>query len=432
MMHPDPGSAEGDHEDPAEDPPEELTADLTAEAADAPGALQPPPLPDFPWVRSRRRVLSQPHPWLYRRMLKETAPGLENGDEVMVLAADGTPIGRGLYHGRSMIAVRILDNNPDRPLDADFFRRWIFRAIALRREVLALERQTDSFRVIHAEGDGLSGLIVDRFDDTLVIEYFSQAMHRRHALIRDILLEGFPGARVLWRVDADLAAREGIPASPPPPEGEVEIRENKMRFLVRPGGGHKTGFFLDQRENRERFASLVRGLKVLDCFCYTGAFSVASRTMGKAREVVGVDLDENAIADARRNAALNRAEVKWVHADAFKFLRAQRNAVDPFDAVVLDPSKWAPNRDRLPDALERYRDINLAGIQVLRKGGILLTCSCSGLVSEEAFLSIIRSAAVRAGRDLQIFHVGGAAADHPVSIHCPESRYLKAVFARVF
>jgi len=147
--------------------------------------------------------------------------------------------------------------------------------------------------------------------------------------------------------------------------------------------------------------------------------------------VVGVDLDEEAIEGAKRNASLNRAEIKYVHADAFKFLRAQRNAVDPFDAIVLDPAKWAPTRDRLDDARIRYRDLNLAGIRALRKGGILLTCSCSGLVSEEDFLSIIRSAAAQAGRELQVFHIGGAAADHPVSIHFPESRYLKAVFARV-
>lgn len=264
-----------------------------------------------------------------------------------------------------------------------------------------------------------------------MIGYFSFAMHARHALIEDLLLESFPGARVTWRVDAGLAERERISSPPPPPVDEAEIRENKVRFLVRPGGGHKTGFFLDQRENRERFAELVRGRKVLDCFCYTGAFAIHARTAGKAREVVGVDLDEEALGAARRNAALNHAEVEWIHADAFKFLRAQRNAVDPFEAIVLDPAKWAPTREEIPQARERYGDINLAGIRALRHGGLLLTCSCSGLISEEDFLSILRSAAVRAGREIQVFQVGGAAADHPVSIHCPESRYLKAVFARV-
>jgi 23S rRNA (cytosine1962-C5)-methyltransferase len=395
------------------------------------GLPGPPPLPPGPWVRSRRRSFSPPHPWIYKRMVKETSGGLRDGDEVTVLAADGTPIGRGLWSGRSMIAVRLLDLDPGRPLDEAFFRDRIGRAIALRRDVLGLDRIADAYRIVHAEGDGLSGLIVDRYADRIVIEYFSRALHARHDLIRRILEEAYPGARTTWRVDDDVAEKEGIPRSPPPPADEVEIRENKMRFLVRPGGGHKTGFFVDQRDNRERFASMVRGRKVLDCFCYTGGFSIAARTAGKAREVTGVDLDEEAIEGARRNAALNRAEVRWAHADAFKFLRAQRNAVDPFDAVILDPSKWATSRDRLPEARDRYRDINLAGIRALRKGGLLLTCSCSGLVSEEEFLGILRAAAAHAGRELQVFHVGGAGGDHPVSIHCPESRYLKAVFARV-
>jgi len=385
----------------------------------------------MPWVLTRRGHLTAPHPWVYRRMLKDTAPGLADGEEVQVLLADGTPAGRGFYNGRSMIAVRVLSGDADRPLDAAFFRERIGRAVALRRETLGLERSTDSFRVIHSEGDGLSGLIVDRFASVLVIEYFSLAMQRRHGLIRDLLLESFPGSEVVWRVDADIARREGIPPAPEPSGGAVEIRENKMRFLVRPGGGHKTGFFCDQRENRERFAALVRGRKVLDAFCYTGGFGIAARTAGKARQVVGVDLDENALAVARENGALNRAEIEWIHADAFKYLRAQRDAVEPFEAVVLDPPKWAPSREQIPRARERYRDLSLAGIRALRNGGLLLACSCSGLISQEDFLSLLRSAAVHARRQLQVFAVEGAARDHPFSIHCQESRYLKAVYAWV-
>lgn len=390
-----------------------------------------PPASACPWVRIRRGPGALPHPWVYRRMVKETAPGIESGDEVRVLASDGSPLGRGFYNRRSTIALRILDADPDRPLDAAFFRERLERAVALRREVLGLERVTDAYRVVHSEGDGLSGLVVDRYGPALVVEYFSLAMQSRHALIAGLLRESFPDAEVAWTADAGVAGKEGLPSPPSPPGGEVEIRENKLRFLVRPGGKHKTGFFLDQRENRERFASLVRGRKVLDCFCYTGAFAIAARTAGKARLVAGVDLDEEALAQARRNAALNRAEVEWIHADAFKYLRRQRDAVEPYEAIVLDPAKWAPSRERIPEAKERYRDLNMAALRALRRGGLLLTCSCSGLISEEDFLAILRAAAARAGRTAQVFHVGGAAADHPVSLHCPESRYLKAVFARV-
>ncbi len=364
-------------------------------------------------------------------MIKEASPGLRKGDEVRVLAADGSPVGRGFYHGRSMIAVRILNSDPERPLDEAFFRERITRAVSLRREIFGLHRSTSAYRVVHSEGDGLSGLVVDRYNETLVIEYFSFAMYARHDLIRRLLLESFPGAQVIWRVDSNLSRLEGIPPHPPPPVQEVEIQENKMRFLVHPGGGHKTGFFLDQRENRERFASLSRGRKVLDCFCYTGAFGIASRTLGKARRVVGVDLDEEALEVARKNSTLNRAEVEWIQADAFKYLRGQKNAVEPFEAIVLDPSKWAPSRDQIPQARQRYLDLNTTAISAIQRGGLLLSCSCSGLISEEDFISILRASAARAGRELQVFHIGGAAPDHPVSIHCSESRYLKAVFSRI-
>ena len=206
--------------------------------------------------------------------------------------------------------------------------------------------------------------------------------------------------------------------------------EGKMRFLVSTAG-HKTGFFLDQRENRARFSSFVRGKKVLDACCYTGAFSISARTIGKARRVVAVDLDEVSIAQAKRNAELNRASIEFIHQDAFEFLRNQRHAAEPFEAIVVDPPKWATGRERLDDAERRYVDINTYACRAIAPGGILLTCSCSGLVSEEKFLRNVRHAAELAGRELDIIHIGGAAADHPVSIHCPESRYLKAVLARV-
>jgi len=364
-------------------------------------------------------------------MLKNASPRLGDGTEVRVLGADGSPIGRGFYHGRSQIALRILTQDPEQPLDDAFFRERISRAVHLRREVLGLDRVTNAYRLVHSEGDGLSGLVVDRYDRILVLEYFSYAMHARHGLIQEILLEHFPEARVIWRVDRDLSRKERIPMHSPSPMGDVEIQENKMRFLVQPGGGHKTGFFLDQRENRARFSSLLRGRKVLDCFCYTGAFGISARTAGKARRVVGVDLDEQALEVAGRNSTLNRAEVEWIHADAFKYLRAQRHAVEPFEAIVLDPAKWAPSRDQIFQARQRYLDLNAAAMAAIQRGGLLLSCSCSGLISQEDFLSILRAAAARAGRELQVFHIGGAAPDHPVSIHCQESRYLKAVFARV-
>jgi 23S rRNA (cytosine1962-C5)-methyltransferase len=372
------------------------------------------------------------HPWVFRRQIKHLPAGLVDGEEVIVATAGGEPLARGFYHSSSQIAVRLLTSDPSERLDEEFLRRRLEAAAALRRDVLGLERQTDAWRVVHSEADGLSGLIVDRYGGLLVVELFSRGFFERRRLVEKLLLELFPGATVRFQVDALAGEREGmaLSAAEAAAGGVVEIRESKMRFLVDPAG-HKTGFFLDQRENRQRFAALVRGRKVLDAFCYTGGFAIAASTLGKAARVVAVDLDEEAVAQGRRNAQLNRTEIEWLHADVFKYLRHQRHAVEPFDAMVIDPPKWALARDRLEEAERRYIDVNTYALRALRPGGILLTCSCSGLISEETFLRLLRHAATLAERRLQLLHIGGAAADHPVAIHCPESRYLKAVLGRV-
>ncbi|MCZ6793236.1 MAG: class I SAM-dependent rRNA methyltransferase [Planctomycetota bacterium] len=386
-------------------------------------------------VQLRRTSDGHLHPWVYRRMVKRVSKGARDGDEAVVLAAAGRPLGRGFYHGSSTIAVRIYSGDAEQPLDDDYFRELLARSVALRRDVLALDRRTDAYRLVHAEADGLSGLVVDRYAGVLVVEIFSKALFLRREMIRRLLLELFPGARVLVKLN-DLAGERERMSLPPDEAAEpgdcadVEIRENKVRFLVRPAG-HKTGFFLDQRDNRERLAGLVKGAKVLDAFTYTGGFAIAARTAGKARRVVAVDLDEAAIEQGRRNGELNRAEVEWTHGDVFSYLRAQQHAVEPFDVVVLDPPKWALDRGNLEQAERRYLDVNRLALRVVRRGGVLLTCSCSGLISEERFVGLVRRAARLADRRLQVFHLGGAGGDHhPVDVHCPESRYLKAIFGR--
>ncbi|MBN1442607.1 MAG: class I SAM-dependent rRNA methyltransferase [Planctomycetes bacterium] len=388
-----------------------------------------------PVIRLRRQFRGGGiHPWVFRRAIRRPPAGLRDGDEVLIVSADAVPVGRGFYHGESTIAVRILSSDPEERLGAEFLRGRLERAASLRRDVLQLDRQTDAYRVVHAEGDGLSGLVVDRYGDLLVVELFSKGFFLRRDLIREILLDLFPGSRCVFRVEPVAGERERMQLPAPSTAesedaGEVEIREAKLRFLVSPGG-HKTGFFLDQRDNRRRFAALVKGKKVLDAFSYTGGFAIAARTRGKAARVAAVDLDEKAVAQGRRNCRLNRAEIEWTHADAFRYLRNQRHAVEPFDAICVDPPKWALDRKSLDDAERKYLDINTYALRALRRGGVLLTCSCSGLVSEEWFLRILHRAAADAGRSLQVFLVAGAAGDHPVDIHCPESRYLKAVFAR--
>jgi 23S rRNA (cytosine1962-C5)-methyltransferase len=386
-----------------------------------------------PVVTLRSSHASHPHPWVYRRMLKSVPPEVGDGDEVAVVSADDAPLGRGFYHTRSQIAVRLLSADPLLELDEAFLRGRIESALALRRDVLRLDRVTNAYRLVHAEADGLSGLIVDRYGGLVVVEFYAKGFYLRRALVARILLDLLPDAELCLKVNKQAAEREDMDPGglePAPAGVEVEIHEGKMRFLVSPSG-HKTGFFLDQRDNRQRFASLVRERRVLDAFSYTGGFALAARTLGKAAKVVAIDLDEDAVAQAKRNAALNRAEVEWLHGDALVYLRNQRHAAQRFDAVVVDPPKWALTRARLEEAERRYLDVNTYACRALARGGILLTCSCSGLVSEGSFLRLLRHAASRAERQLQVFHIGGAAGDHPVALHVPESRYLKAVFARV-
>ncbi|MEM7262531.1 MAG: class I SAM-dependent methyltransferase, partial [Planctomycetota bacterium] len=255
----------------------------------------------------------------------------------------------------------------------------------------------------------------------------------RRNLVEAALKSVYPDADVVFKVPLAVRQREGISKKridEKAADREIEIKEGKMRFLVRPSG-HKTGFFLDQRDTRERWSKLVRGKKVLDAFSYTGAFSIAARTLGKASRVVALDLDEEAVAQGKRNAELNRASIEWIHEDAFRYLRGQRHAVDPYDCISVDPPKWATSRGELDRATQKYIDCNAYAIAAVKTGGILVSSSCSGLVSEEAFVSFLYAAATQAGRRLQIFHLGGAAPDHPVDVHCRESRYLKVAFGRV-
>ena len=403
----------------------------------SPGAAREhsnPPSYTVPTLELKAKKTLTAHPWIFRRLFKFFPAGLSDGDEVAVIASDGEPVGRGFYHGRSQIAVRIMTPDAERELDADFLRERLRVAQALRLETLRLDRVTDSWRVVHGEGDGLSGLVIDKYNDLLVVQPYSYAFYRRREELAAILEEMFPGHRQVIKPASVAARREGIPEYVPPPAGEeleAEIVEGKMRLLVSPAG-HKTGFFLDQRENRARLVTMVRGKKVLDGCCYTGAMSIAARTLGKAGRVVGVDLDEEALALAKRNEKLNRASIEWVHEDIFHYLKRQRHAVEPFEVIIIDPPKWARERDRFEEAERRYLDVNKLAMQAIAPGGVLLTCSCSGLVSQEHFLRILQHAAELSGRDFRVFHHDGAASDHPVSAHCPESSYLKAVFGRVF
>lgn len=372
------------------------------------------------------------HPWIFQKMVEKPAQRIPGGSVVDIQDRDGQWVGRGFYNGHSRIALRVLSAEPGETVDADFFARRLRLAVALRREVLGLDSCTDAYRLIHSEGDGLSGLVVDRFGSTVVLEFFAAGMYRFMPVLCDLLTGHFPGSRFYWFAEEHVQKQESFdcrPADLPPAE---VIREHGLRFQVTPGSKHKTGFFLDQRDNRQALAAFCRGRRVLDLCCNTGGFAVYAKALGGADEVVGVDLDEQALDQARHNAHLNQARIRFVQADLFPWLRDALAAGQRFDVVVLDPSKQTRDREAVSFALKRYLDMNRLALLVVAPGGLFLTCSCTGLVSEEEFLETLRRAAWQAGRTMQVLRIAGAAADHPFLLHVPEGRYLKAVFCRVF
>jgi 23S rRNA (cytosine1962-C5)-methyltransferase len=365
-------------------------------------------------------------------MVEKPATRLPPGSVVDVVDRDGQWAGRGFYNGHSRIALRVLTADADEAIDDAFFTRRLDRAVALRREVLGLDAVTDAYRLVHAEGDGLSGLVVDRFGPVLVLEFFAAGMYRFRTAIQAALETHYPGSRFYWFAEEHVQKQESFDCrEPEPPPAEV-ITEHGVRFRVAPGSKHKTGFFLDQRDNRRALASFCSGKRVLDLCCNTGGFAVYAKALGGAGEVVGIDLDEAVIALAKGNANLNQARVRFVQADLFAWLREVLPSGQRFDVVVLDPSKQTRDREEVGGALKRYLDMNRLALQAVSPDGIFLTCSCTGLVSEEAFLDTLRRAAWQAGRTVQVLRVAGAAADHPFLIHVQEGRYLKAVFCRVW
>ncbi len=371
------------------------------------------------------------HPWIFQKMVEKPATRLPPGSVVDILDRDGQWVGRGLWNGHSRIALRVLTTDPAEAIDDAFFARRIARAVALRRDLLGRDAVTNAYRVVHSEGDGLSGLVVDRFGPLLVLEFFAAGMYRFRSAIESALAGHFPDSRFYWFAEEHIQKQESFdcrPAETPPAE---VIVEQGVRFRVAPGSKHKTGFFLDQRDNRLRLSSFCRGKRVLDLCCNSGGFAVYAKAAGDAEEVTGVDLDEQALALARQNAGLNQVRVRFVQADLFPWLRDTIATGQRFDVVVLDPAKQTRDREDVPYALKRYLDMNRLALQAVAPGGIFLTCSCTGLVSEADFLDTIRRAAWQAGRSVQVLAVTGAGADHPFLLHVPEGRYLKAVFCRV-
>jgi len=379
-------------------------------------------------LKTERRSL---HPWIFQKMVERPDPRPRPGSVVDIVDREGQFAGRGFYNGHSRIALRVLTHDPDEAVDEDFFARRIDAAVELRREVLRLDAQTDAYRLIHSEGDGLSGLVVDRFADTLVVEYFSAGMFRQRELIRRCLQRHFPDANLYAFAEDHVQKQESFDCSTPPTPSPVVIHEHGVAFHAAPGSKHKTGFFADQRDNRLWLSQFCAGKRVLDLCCNSGGFGIYALARGAASEVTGVDLDEGILRVAEDNARLNRVRPRFVQADIFHWLRDAGGRKGGYDVVILDPAKMTRDREQVIPALKKYLDMNKLALAAVKPGGLFATFSCTGLVSEEQFLDMVRRAAFYAGRSVQVLKVAGAGPDHPWLANVPESRYLKAAFCRV-
>lgn len=371
------------------------------------------------------------HPWIFQKMVEKPFERIPPGTIVDIHDRDDKWVARGFYNGHSRITLRVLTSKPEEAVDETFFASRIERAVAFRRETLKLDAVTNAYRLVHSEADGLSGLVVDRFGDTIVIEFFSAGMFKQRDLLKAVLASQFPEAKFYWFAEEHVGKQESFDCRPPEPPQAGIITEHGVRFRVAPGSKHKTGFFVDQRDNRKYLSTFCEGKKVLDLCCNTGGFAVYAKAAGKAADVIGVDLDEQVIELAKQNAKLNQAQMRFVQADIFTWLRDIAPSGQKFDVVILDPAKMTRDRDDIETALKKYCDMNRLALMAVAPGGIFLTCSCTGLVDEPNFLETIRRASWQAGRNVQVFHVSGAGADHPFQIQAQEGRYLKAVWCRV-
>ena len=385
----------------------------------------------------REESLQSGHLWIFSGALQQMPHWIEAGGLVDVKSSTGQFVARGYYNPQTDIAIRILSRDAEEAIDGDFLRRRIRYAAELRK-VLDPE-ETTTYRLIHSEGDSLPGLVVDRYDTILVAQIHTAGMERMRPLLVDALMKETGVAGILLRNESharrreSLELEESVVAAGEVP-AQVAVRENGVQFLVDPWQGQKTGFYIDQRDKRAAVRKYAKNKRVLNCFSYTGGFSVYAALSGKETLVTSVDISAPAIEAARKHFALNGLEPdahEFLIADVFDYLeRAKRESI-LFDVVVLDPPAFAKTQSARSQALKAYRRLNTLGMQVLRPGGILLTCSCSGVVGMDDLLGTLSQAARQLRRSVQLLESYAHGVDHPINLAMPETLYLKAVFCRV-
>ena len=388
--------------------------------------------------KSREKPVDNHHPWIFSGAIAKDSQ-VEPGDLVDVVSSDDRWLARAYYNSHSQIRARILSWDQSVNIDADFWRSKLRRAID-GRAALQLEPQTTAYRLVNAEADGIPGLIVDKYGEHLVMQCLTMGIERRKSLLVQLLIELLGPTSIVERSDSEVRHKEGLNKLTTTAWGEnvpntVTIQENELRFIVDILKGHKTGFYLDQRENRASVCRprFVSDRQVLNVFAYTGGFGIYAAAAG-AQTITNIDESSSALELARKNVELNgwlRPEDEYIDGNAFDVLRRFRDVGRKFDMIILDPPKFAHSSRGVKSACRGYKDLNWLAMRLLRQDGYLATFSCSGRVSTDLFQKVLFSAAVDAGRDVQIIKTLSQAADHPVLLTFPESAYLKGFLCRV-
>ncbi len=392
-------------------------------------------LPQVVLKSQKARTFSSRHPWVLDKAIDRVEGEASDGDEVELVTHRGKFVARGIFNSRSRIRVRLYSWTRGEALDETFWRRRFEAALALRSH-LGYDDPQGAARLVFSEGDGLSGLVVDRYGDYLAVQVTSLGMEARLPLLARLLVELAKPRGIVVRTERGMTQAEGLELRDGPcwgqvPDGPVVILENGLRWQVDLLEGQKTGFYLDQRENRRAAAAHLRGRRVLDMFCYTGGFTLAAAALGGAAEVLAFDSSQKAVDLAWANAQLNAiANVRFETGDAFEAIKSLAAANERFGAVILDPPKFARTRGARDEALRAYHWLNRTALGLLEPGGILVTCSCSGLVTREDFLDVLVGAAQQAHRHVQVLEQRGASPDHPVAVNCREGEYLKCFICR--
>lgn len=394
-------------------------------------------MPSVKLKKGRDKSFNRKHPWIFSGAIDSAKDINTNGVTVEIISGDGKFLGYGSYSSHSQISVRVLSFDPEDKIDRDFFQKKIKDAAEFRKQIIN-DATTNAYRVINAEGDSLPGLVVDKYDDYLVCQFLSAGAEFWKKEIVEILISHFNPTGIFERSDVEVREKEGLQQSKgnlygKEPEEYIEIIENGNKFLVDANLGHKTGFYLDQRDNRKILEQFSSGKEILNCFSYTGGFSVYAINAG-ARKVINVDSSAESLTLAEKNLALNdidSSRYENIHDDVFKYLRKLRDTDKQFDVIILDPPKFAESVSQIEKAARGYKDINLLALKLLKKNGELFSFSCSGHIVPDLFKKIIADAAADTDREVHILKYLTQSPDHSMLTNFPEGLYLKGLICKV-